>query len=358
MSETHHRYRAEDLIQYVTGVLVRLDVPEEDARVGARTLVHADLMGVDSHGIAHFATSKGYVPGLRAGLINPRAQPHIVHETPSTALFDGDHGLGIVVASKAMDIAMAKAQQVGSGFVAVTNSRHFGMSAHYTLKAVERDMIGIAMTNTVPSVAPTGGLEKRMGTNPIAVAAPAGEEHPFNLDIATSAVAAGKLELARLNGTDIPHGWAIDKDGNPTTDPYILKKGGMLLPLGSTPTLSSYKGYGLGVMVDIFSGVLSGLGTCRMIDPNTWGMGHFLGAWRIDAFRPAAEFKAMMDELIRDLRSTKPAPGFERVLVPGEKEYHTERERRIKGIPLHPNVVGPLIALGEELGVSFPEPLC
>ncbi|MHB9091626.1 MAG: Ldh family oxidoreductase, partial [Chloroflexota bacterium] len=310
MSEEYRRYRVEDLMRFMTRVLVKLGVPEADARLGASALARADLMGVDSHGIAHFAEGKGYVLGIKNDIINPKARPRIVHETPSTALYDGDNGMGIIIASKAMEIAIAKARAVGSGFVAVTNSRHFGMTAHYTMMAAEQDMIGIAMTNTLPSVAPTGGLERREGTNPIAVAAPAGEEPPFSLDIATSAVAAGKLELARLRGQRLPHGWAIDQNGNPTDDPTILSQGGMLLPLGSTPAQGSHKGYGLGVMVDIFSGVLSGLGTCRMIDTHTWEMGHFVGAWRIDAFRPAEAFKKMMDEFIRDLRATKPALGF------------------------------------------------
>lgn len=352
--EEYGRYSAEQLSQFITGVLTKLGVPEEDARVGAWTLVHADLMGVDSHGISHFAESMGYVVGLKKGVINPQARPRIVHETPSTALFDGDSGLGVVVASKAMELAIAKAKQVGSGFVAVTNSRHFGMSAHYTLMAAEQDMIGMAMTNTIPNVAPAGGVEGKLGTNPIAVAAPAGAEPPFSIDIATSAVAAGKLRLARIRGLNIPEGWAIDKDGNATTDAHILQKGGWLLPLGSTPLLSNHKGYGLGAMVDVFSGVLSGAGFCRMMDPAKWDMGHFLGAWRIDAFRPADEFKAMMDQMIRELKATKPAPGVERVLVPGEMEYLTEQERRRNGIPLHPNVVAPLVKLGEELGVPFP----
>jgi LDH2 family malate/lactate/ureidoglycolate dehydrogenase len=356
VSEEYRRYRAEDLSAFETGVLVKLGMSEEDARIAAWTLTRADLLGVDSHGIAHFADGKGYVAGLRQGIVNPKAKPSIVHETPSTALMHGDCGMGIINGAKAMQIAMEKAKQVGSGFVAVTCSRHFGMTAHYTLMAAEQDMIGIAMTNTVPSVAPTGGMERRIGTNPIAVAVPAGEEPTFSLDIATSAVANGKLELARIRGEAIPEGWAIDKEGNPTTDPRATQQGGMLLPLGSTATLSSYKGYGLGVMVDIFSGVLSGLGFCRMIDMETWEMGHFVGAWRIDAFRPADEFKRMMDKMIRELRATKPAPGSRGVMVPGEKEHLTQAERRERGVPLHPKVVAPLAALGEEMGVPFPAP--
>ncbi|MHB1131183.1 MAG: Ldh family oxidoreductase [Chloroflexota bacterium] len=354
MLDDYRRYSAEQLLGFITAVLVRLGVPESDARVGAWTLVHADLLGVDSHGIAHFAESRGYCLGLREGVINPRAQPRVVHETPSTALFDGDGGLGVIVATKAMELAIAKARQVGSGFVAVTNSRHFGMSAHYTLMAVEQDMIGLAMTNTVPNVAPAGGIEGRLGTNPIAVAAPAGEEAPFSMDMATSAVAAGKLRLARIRGQNIPEGWAIDAAGNPTSDAHILQKGGVLLPLGSTPALSYHKGYGLGLMVDIFSGVLTGSGYCGMIDWQQWNMGHFLGAWRIDAFRPATEFKAMMDQMIRSLRQTKTAPDVDAVLVPGEREFAAEKERRENGIPLHRGVVAPLVKLGAELGVPFP----
>jgi L-2-hydroxycarboxylate dehydrogenase (NAD+) len=354
LAEEYRRYKADGLLAFTAAILVKAGVPEEDARLGAWALIHADLMGVDSHGIAHLATSKGYVPGLQAGIVNPRANMRITHETPSTALFDADHGLGIVAASRAMEVAIDKAQRVGCGFVAIANSRHCGMTAHYAMMALAHDMIGLAMTNTIPSVAPAGGLERRLGTNPIAVAVPADKEPPFVLDIATSVVAAGKLELARLRGAEIPEGWAIDQDGNPSTDPFVIRKGGMLLPLGSTPQMGSHKGYGLGMMVDIFSGVLSGMGTCRMLNLDTYEMGHFVGAWRIDAFRPAAEFKAMMDEFIRDMHSTKAAPGFKQVMVAGEREYYTERERRENGIPLHPKVVEPLQQLGDALGVTFP----
>lgn len=356
MTEQYKRYRTEGLLEFTTQVLMKYGVPEKDARLGAWALIHADLMGVDSHGIAHLATHKGYVPGLRAGMINTKANMKVVHETPSTALFDADNGLGIVAASRAMEIAIEKAEKVGSGFVAVTRSRHCGMTAHYATMALEHDMIGIAMTNTLPGVAPAGGIEKRMGTNPLAVAVPAGEEPPFILDIATSVVAYGKLELALLKGEPIPEGWVIDAEGNPTTNPKVAWEGGMLLPLGTSPALGSYKGYGLAVMVDIFSGVLSGMGTCRMLSRDTMEMAHFVGAWRIDAFRPAADFKAMMDALIRDLRSTKPAPGVKQVMVAGEREYRTEQERREIGIPLHPGVVEPLQKLGQELGVEFPQP--
>ena len=244
------RYRAEDLRAFMAGVLERLGASTGDAAATADALVHADLRGVDSHGINMFTHNRAYVPGLRDGSVNRRPNRRILHETPSTALLDNDLGLGAAGATAAMELAIQKAGAVGSGFVAVTNGRHYGMAAHYAMQALPHGMIGLTVCNSRPYVAPAGGGEAMLGTNPIALAAPAGKEPPFVLDMATSAVAVGKLILARRTGKRIPRTWAQDAQGRTTDDPSAPWEGGWLLPLGGLPETSGYKGYGLAAMVD------------------------------------------------------------------------------------------------------------
>ncbi len=347
------RVSADLLLRFTAEVFEKLGVPPADAAVAAAALVHADLLGIDSHGVARLATHPGYVRGLQRGLIAPRAELRVEHEAPATALLDGGNGLGVVVATRAMELAIAKARQAGTGMVAVSNTHHFGIASHYAMLALPHDMIGIAMTNAAPQVVPTFGKRAMLGTNPISIAAPAGDERPFVVDIASSVVSAGKVGLVAQAGGAIPDGWLVDREGVPTTDPQALWTGGALLPLGSRPELGSYKGYGLAVAVDVLCGVLSGAGYSPILDATSWKTGHFLAALRIDAFRPAAHFKAMMDEMIRGLKAAEPAPGAERVYVHGEKELATEEERRRLGVPLHPEVVASLRALGQELGVPF-----
>ena len=355
MADGRPRYDAGDLRRFTAEVLVRFDVPEDDARRAADALVHADLLGIDSHGVAHLPDHKSYVVGFRNGWVNPRPTVRVLRETPGTALLDGDGGMGVAVAPRAMELAMEKASAVGCGFVAVHNSRHFGAAAHYTLMAVERDMIGIAMTNAIGRhMAPTFGREPRLATNPLSVAAPTREEPPFMMDIATTVVAAGKLEIAVREGTSVPEGWILDKLGRPTTNPHDFYEGGTLLPLGGKPETGSYKGYALAVMVDVLAGVLSGTGYGAMLQHRVQGI--FLGAWRVDAFVDVDAFKTMLDEALRTLRNTPPAEGYDRVYTPGEREWRTFQERSRLGIPLHPKVVEELVKLGREVGVDFPSP--
>lgn len=352
------RYHPEALHGFVTAVLARLDVPEEDARLAADTLIAADLSGVDSHGVARFAGHPAYVPGLRSGAVNPRAMPRVVAEAAATALYDGDGGMGVMVGTRAMRVAIEKARQAGCGMVAVANSRHFGIAAHFARMALEHDMIGVAMTNAAPQVVQPGGATATLGTNPISIAAPCGDEPAFVLDIATSVGAAGKAEIALRQGKTLPEGWLVDATGQPTTDPSVLfGRGGALLPLGSFPELAAHKGYGLAVAVDVLCGVLSGAGYSAILDPRSWSTGHFFAAIRIDAFRAVPAFGAMMDQMIRSLRAAPRVPGLERMYVHGERELETERERRARGIPLHPQVVASLAALTPELGVPMPEPI-
>lgn len=353
-TETYLRVDHDALRGFCRDVFTRLGVSVEDARTAADVLVHADTLGIDSHGVARLAGHPGYVPGLKSGIINATASPRIVTESASTALLDGDAGLGGVVSTRAMELAIAKARDSAVGVVTVTNSHHFGIACHYAMMALARGMIGISMTNAAPQVVPTNGKRALLGTNPLSVAVPAGQERPFILDMATSVGAAGKIEIAQRIGKPIVDGWLVDADGRPTTDPRSLWTGGSLLPLGSRPELASYKGYGLAVVVDILCGVLSGAGFSNILDPVGWSTGHFFLALQIDAFRPLVDFAAMMDAMIQTLRTAEPAPGADRVYIHGEKELDAERDRLRNGIPLHPSVVESLQGLANEFGVAFP----
>jgi LDH2 family malate/lactate/ureidoglycolate dehydrogenase len=351
---TRIRYKAETLIDFTAQVLMHCGMTEEGARTGATVLVDADLMGVDSHGIAHLATHGSYVSGLRTGRINPRPDIRIVRETASTALVDGDGGFGTLVGYHAMGIAIRKAKEAGSGTVTVHNSRHFGAAGYYALMAAKEDLIGMSMTNSGPWMIPTNAKKKMIGTNPIAVAAPAGSEQPFLIDMATSTVAMGKVEIAEREGKEVPEGWGLDSEGKPSTDIDTIRHRGGLTPLGGTAITSSYKGYALGVVVDILCGVLSGTGYSMIVGSAT-GVGHFFSAWNIEAFRPLDEFKSMMDDMQRGFRTAEPAEGADRVLLPGQREFETRAERERLGVPLHIRVAQDLDKLAAEFGIPTPQ---
>ena len=340
------------LTHFVSLAFQKLGVPEEDAAIAANVLVMADLRGVDSHGVLRFSPRGWYVKALRDGIINPTPNISVVSETAATALIEGDGGMGMVVGHRAMNLAIRKAELSGIAIVGVRNSRHFGMSAYYSMMALPRDMIGIAMTNAGRQVVPTFGREARFGTNPISLAAPAEEERPFVLDMATTTAAAGKLEVAARWGRSIPQGWALDENAEPTDDPKAAQKARRLLPLGGTPEGSSYKGYGLAVLVEILCGALTG--TVAALTAPSYGVrGHFFGAIRIESFRPPDEFKSDMDMLIRELKSTPPVQGQDRVFVAGEIEFETAEERIKLGIPLHRSVLDGLRQLSDELSVPY-----
>lgn len=340
----------------MVAVMVHLGARAPDARATAQALAHADLRGVESHGLNMFTDNRAYAPGLRDGTINVQPNRRILRETPSTALMDNDGGLGAATATAAMELAIEKARQVGSGFVGVYDGRHYGMAAHYPMMALPHDMIGISVCNSRPWVAPTFGSKPMLGTNPIAVAVPAGEERPLVLDMATSVVASGKFLLARRTGKKVPVGWAQDADGQFTDDPFAPVEGGWLLPLGGRPETSSYKGYGLGAVVDVLSGILTGTGSSLMLN-QVKGVGQWFGAWRVDGFVDVAEFKAMMDQSIRDLRGTPALDPSRPVLIPGEPEFRTAEERRANGVPLHDVLVRDVQTVAGECGVEFPRPL-
>jgi LDH2 family malate/lactate/ureidoglycolate dehydrogenase len=349
------------LRQFCEQVFAGMGCPPDDAALAADVLLSADLRGVDSHGVARLA---GYVRLWENGRVNVAPQVRVVHETPSTATVDGDAGLGLVVAPKAMAIAIGKAQQVGSGWVSVMNSNHFGIAGYHAMMALAHDMIGMAMTNASPLVAPTFSTERMLGTNPIAVAIPAQEEPPFVADFATTTAANGKLEILQRKEAPAPIGWVQDAQGQPTENANALKSGGALLPLGGDRLHGSHKGYCLGAIVDIFSAVLSGANYGPWAppfvsflplpaDPVGQGLGHFFGAMRVDGFRPAAEFKEHADRWIRRFRQAAPAEGHDRVLIPGDPEREMEAERREAGIPLLPPVVRDLQQVGERFGLQL-----
>ena len=349
------------LKDFVVSVFESIGCTEVDAQLAADVLVSADARGIDSHGVARLA---GYVRLYDHGRLNPKPNIHILHESPSTALLDGDRGLGLVVAPKAMEIATAKAAAAGTGWVAVQNSNHFGIAGYHAMKAIPQQMIGWAMTHAAPLVTPTFSKEKLLGTNPIAVAIPALEEPAFLADFASTAVAYGKLEILQRKGLDTPDGWVQDKDGQPSNDAFAIKNGGALLPLGGDREHGSHKGYGLGAVVDILSGVLSGANFGPWVPPFATagfmqagetvghGTGHFLGAMRVDAFRPTDLFLRDMDTWIRRFRSAEAVEG-KQVLIPGDPERLLEIERRRDGIPLLEPVVADLKALATRFQLDF-----
>ncbi len=349
------------LFNFVYQVFLKMRCSEEHAVLATRVLLSADMRGVDSHGVARLS---GYVRLWEAKRINARPNIRVVHETPSTAVVDGDAGLGLVVAPFAMQVAIEKAEKAGTGWVAVKNSNHFGIAGYHAMMALDNNMIGIAMTNASAIVAPTFSVERMLGTNPIAVAIPAHQEPPFVADFASTTASNGKLEILQRKNEEAPVGWVQDANGQSTTNANALKEGGALLPLGGDREHGSHKGYALGSIVDIFSAVLGGASYGPWAPPFPAyvpvpenmpgeGLGHFLGAMRVDAFRPLAEFKEHIDNWIKRFRKAKPAPGHEKVLIPGDAEREMEIIRSKNGIPLFDSVLEDLNRVGEKMGVEL-----
>jgi L-2-hydroxycarboxylate dehydrogenase (NAD+) len=359
-SNKNNMYSYQSLFAFTKAVFIKIGCPEAEADRAATVLLSADLRGVDSHGVARLS---GYVRLWESGRINATPKVKVVHETPSTAVVDGDSGLGLVVAPQAMKIAIDKARNAGTGWVSVKNSNHYGIAGYHAMMALEHDMIGISMTNASPLVAPTFALERLLGTNPIAVAIPAQHQPAFVADFATTTAANGKLEILQRKGEEAPLGWIQDKEGIQTPDAHALKQGGALLPLGGDRDHGSHKGYCLGSIVDIFSAVLSGANYGPWVPPFVSflplpenpvgeGIGHFFGAMRVDAFRPADEFKKNMDIWIERFRTAKAVEG-ETVVIPGDPEREMEKDRMEKGIPLLAPVVKDLQETAAKLGVPF-----
>ena len=349
------------LSEFCTRVFLHFGVPKGDAMQAAEVLARADLRGIDSHGVGRMHT---YFDMLTLGRINPTPKIKIVRSTPSTATIDGDNGLGLVVGPQANRIAMDIAEKYGTGWVSVCNTNHFGIAGYYALQALERDLIGWAMTNSTKLVAPLWGAERMLGTNPIAIAFPGKEEPPIVIDMATSAAAYGKIEIARRKGEPIPEGWAIDREGRSTTNPHAMIEGGAMLPLGSERERGGHKGYALAILVDMLCCVLSGANWGPFAPPFALrheipkrsvgkGIGHFFGAMRIDGFIDVDEFKRQVDDYIRVFRATKPAPGTNGPLIPGDPEREAEQVRSVQGIPLILPVIEELRDISEKTGIPF-----
>jgi len=340
---------------------MKMGCNEHDSTIIAEVFLAAELRDHASHGMIRI---KDYYELLRAKRINTDPHIKIVHESPSTAVVDGDNAVGMVAARRSMEIAIEKAKKAGTGWVATRNSNHFGIAGYYSMMALEHDMIGICLTNANPLVVPTFSVSRMMGTNPIAVAIPAMKQPPFVADFATTPIARGKLAIAEKKGEKVPFGFVQDKDGLPSDDPTILKSGGSMLTLGGDRIHGSHKGFCLSSIVDIFSAVFSGANFGPFVPPSVAylpvlnkkvgeGTGHFFGAMRIDAFQPAKEFKTKMDEWIETFRSAKPAKGQERVLIPGDPEREAEERNMRDGIKLVPVIREDLKEIAKILAIDF-----
>jgi LDH2 family malate/lactate/ureidoglycolate dehydrogenase len=354
-------YSYDYLLDFTKKVFRKMGCSEQDSVIIAGVFLAAEIRGHPSHGMIRI---KDYYELWKSGRINVDPAVRIVHETPSTAVVDGDNAVGMVAARKSMEIAIEKASVAGTGWVATRNSNHFGIAGYYSMMALEHDMIGICLTNANPLVAPAYSISRMMGTNPIAVAIPAMKQPPFVADFATTPVARGKLAVAEKKGEKVPFGFVQDKNGNPSDDPAILKSGGSMLTLGGDRVHGSHKGYCLSAIVDIFSAVFSGANFGPFVPPSVAylpvlekrtgeGTGHFFGAMRIDAFQPSDNFKAKMDEWIETFRSAKPAEGQTRVLIPGDPERENEARIMKEGISIVPAIKDDLIAIASALNIDF-----
>lgn len=346
------RYRHEDLFAFCVATLARIGIPDDDAAEVAGCLVKAELRGIDSHGLVRLPV---YASRVRTGVVNGRPEMRASASGSASALLDGDNGLGPVVGARAMELAIDLAERQGTGFVGVRQSNHFGPAAYYVEKAVERGLIGVAISNAPPNMAPFGGRQRFLGTNPIGVGIPAGDEPPLVFDASTSVAARGKIIVAAHNGWAIPEGWAVDPQGYPTTD-AAAALAGAVLPFGGP------KGSAISFIIDILCGVLTGASFASHLNTledlaHVQNVGHVLVAIRTDLFLPAPAFGNRMDEILRMLKSSPPAPGIDQVLVPGELEFEHQAGAFDRGIALSPPVVAQLTAFGRDVHVDFPSPV-
>jgi L-2-hydroxycarboxylate dehydrogenase (NAD+) len=349
------------LLEFTRKVFMKMGCSREDADIIAEVFLAAELRGHASHGMIRI---KDYYELWKSRRINVKPEIKIVHESPSTAVVDGDNAVGMVAARKSMEIAIEKSKTAGTGWVATRNSNHFGIAGYYAMMALKHDMIGICLTNANPLVAPTFSISRMMGTNPIAVAIPAKKRPPVVADFATTPIARGKLAVAEKKGEKVAFGFVQDKDGKPSDDPTILKSGGSMLTLGGDRLHGSHKGYCLSALVDIFSAVFSGANFGPFVPPSVaylpvlekkvgMGTGHFFGAMRIDAFQPSDVFKTKMDEWIETFRSSKPAEGQDKVLIPGDPERESEERILKEGISLVPAIENDLKEIAAALDITF-----
>ena len=353
----------EYLSEFTGEIFRKMGCSLKDANTIANVFIVAELRGIPSHGMMRL---KDYFELWKANRINTNPQIKTVHETPSTAVIDGDNAIGMVAATESMNIAINKAKNAGTGWVSTRNSNHFGIAGYYAMMALQHDMIGICMTNANPLVAPTFSISRLLGTNPIAVAIPAGKQPPFVADFATTPIARGKLAISEKKKEKVPHGFVQDKNGNSSDDPGILAKGGSMLTLGGDYEHGSHKGYCLAGIVDILSAVLSGANFGPFVPPSVAylpvldqkvgkGTGHFFGAMRIDAFQTSEQFKSKMDEWIETFRNARVAPGQTKVIIPGDPEREKEELLKKNGITIIPEIVKDIREIAGYFGISFEE---
>lgn len=353
MTDADQLFSADDLRVFTEAIFRHWEMPERDAETVARVLVSANLRGVDTHGVARIPA---YVERFRRGIVDPRPTIRTTSRMPWAADIDGGNGMGPVVAQAAMDAVLHRADTLGIGVVTARHSNHFGAAAHYALQAVDRGCIGLCLSPASRSLAPFGSREPFFGTNPIAVAMPAGAHSPWVMDMATSVAARGHIRLAARHGRPIPEGWALDAEGRPTTEAEKAMSGVML-------PFSGAKGSAIAMMIDILGGVLAGSafgGEIRDMNQDfdaPQDVGHFFLAFKIEGLMPLAEFNARMDAEIARLKALQPAAGFSEVLYPGEPEARTAAERARSGIPLSPPVIESLRPIAQECGLAVPGPL-
>jgi len=354
-------YTPEYLEKFTRNVFEKMGCSPEDAKMATDVFIAAELRGYSSHGMIRI---KDYYQLWKAGRINIKPNVRIVHESPSTAVVDGDGAIGMIAATRSMQVAIDKARTAGTGWVSTKGSNHYGFAGYYSMMALKHDMIGISLTIANPLVAPTGSIEPMLGTNPISVSVPAGKYPPFVSDFSTTPIARGKLAIAAKKGEKVPLGWVQDANGLPSDDPDVITRGGSMVTLGGTIQHGSHKGYALSAIVDILSAVLSGANFGPFCPPSLAylpvkeekvgeGTGHFFGAMRIDGFQKPEEFKARMDLWIETFRNAKPAKGCERVLIPGDIEREKEEYIRKTGINVLPAIQEDMKEIAAELGIGF-----
>jgi L-2-hydroxycarboxylate dehydrogenase (NAD+) len=362
VKEIQMLFTSSELHDSVQKIFTLIGCPENDSKIVADVLISAEKRGIPSHGIIRI---KDYLGLWEKGRINPTPTIKIIHETPSTFVIDGDLGLGMVVANHSMKLTIEKAQKSFTAWAAVRNSNHFGIAGFYSLMAAEHDMIGISMTNANSLVAPTFSIDRMLGTNPLAVAIPAGKEPVFMADFATTPIARGKLEILEKMNLPVSEKLVQDKEGNTSTDPSVLQYGGAILPLGGDREHGSHKGFCMAALIDIFSAVFSGANFGPFVPPQVAyleqkndapgkGLGHFFGAMRIDAFQTADEFKAYMDLWITEFRKARTIEGIENLIIPGDPERMKESESELHGIEVHETILDELLLMLKKLSLPSP----
>lgn len=354
----------ERMEKFMEKSFVAAGVPEEDAKVCAKVLIESDKRGIDSHGVGRFKPI--YIDRIEDGIQNPVTEFEIVRDNKATAVIDGHDGMGHVIGTRAMQMAIDKAKEHGLGMVVVRNSTHYGIAGYYALMAAQNNMIGFTGTNARPSIAPTFGVENMLGTNPLTIGFPTDEDFPFVIDCATSITQRGKIEHYSRIKKEMPEGWVLDRKGKAVTDPDIALEGLQngecaLAPLGGIgEELAGYKGYGYAVVVEVLSAALQAGNYLKMLtgfdkDRNKipYKLGHFFIAIDINAFIEPDEFKKRAGDILRELRNSKKAEGEERIYTAGEKEYLAYLERKENGIPINDEVRKSLTEVRDKYNIDF-----